>query len=170
MKAPLTLLLRDDGKFPNSRFPALVYKGVVALPPRDPASAFEQLFARNGWTGSWRNGLYTFQHYHSTAHEVLGVFSGSVRVQLGGDRGEVVTLAAGDVAVVPAGVCHMNVGSSGDFRVVGAYPTGTSPDMQYGKPRERPGADQTIARVPFPGADPVEGRRGALVTLWSRAR
>lgn len=167
---PVAHVLADDGVFPNSRFPVLVYSGAVSLPPRDPAAAFEVLFERNGWGGSsWRNGLYTVHHYHSTAHEVLGVYSGRVRVQLGGERGVVVTLSAGDVAVIPAGVAHKNLAQSGDFRVVGAYPAGTSPNMRYGKPGERPAADRDIAKLPLPPADPVQGLRGALITAWSRA-
>lgn len=166
---PAAYVLADDGVFPNSRFPALVYQGVVPLPSRDPAAAFEALFERNGWGGSsWRNGLYTVHHYHSSAHEVLGVYAGRVRVQLGGERGVAVTLSTGDVAVIPAGVAHKNVAQSGDFRVVGAYPAGTSPNMRYGKPGERPAADRDIANVPLPAADPVQGARGALITLWAR--
>jgi uncharacterized protein YjlB len=163
-------LFADDGIFPNSRLPVLVYPGAVALTGRDPAVAFEALFGRNGWGGSsWRNGLYRVHHYHSTAHEVLGVFSGKVQVQLGGPRGSVVTLSPGDVAVIPAGVAHKNVDQTADFRIVGAYPAGTSPDMNYGKAGERPGSDRRIARVALPDADPVEGQRGTLPSLWRRA-
>jgi uncharacterized protein YjlB len=92
-----------------------------------------------------------------------------VRVQLGGERGVAVTLSAGDVAVIPAGVAHKNVAQSGDFRIVGAYPEGTSPDMQYGRRGERPGTDRTIAALALPAGDPVEGPRGTLIKLWTRA-
>ena len=71
--------LRDDGVFPNSRLPLLVYRGAVRLPEHDPAATFEQLFAANGREGSWRDGIYPYHHYHSTAHEVLGVYHGSAR-------------------------------------------------------------------------------------------
>ncbi len=30
--------------------------------------------------------FFEFHHYHSTAHEVLVVYSGSAKVQLGGER------------------------------------------------------------------------------------
>jgi len=158
---PETHLFADDGVFPNSRLPVLIYRGVLATPE---ASAFERMFEANGWSSSWRNGLFSVHHYHSTAHEVLGIYSGQVTARLGGERGRSVTLAAGDVAVIPAGVAHKNDGASADFRVVGAYPLGTSPDMRYGKPGERPGSDRNIARVGVPGADPVRG--GALALLW----
>jgi uncharacterized protein YjlB len=165
---PTTHVFPDDGVFPNSRLPAIVYSAALAtLPERDPASAFEALFDRNGWGGSsWRNGLFQAHHYHSTAHEVLGVYTGRVRIHLGGPRGLVISLGAGDVVVIPAGVAHMNAGASADFRVVGAYPAGTSPDLNFGKRGERPQTDVNVARVALPTTDPVEGKAGPLLTHW----
>jgi uncharacterized protein YjlB len=155
-------LFADDGTFPNSRFPVLIYRGVLATPD---AAAFERLFEQNGWSSSWRNGLFSVHHYHSTAHEVLGIYEGRVTARLGGGGGKSVTLVAGDVVVIPAGVAHKNDGASPDFRVVGAYPIGTGPDMQYGKAGERPGTDRNIARVGIPPADPVHGG-GRIAALW----
>jgi uncharacterized protein YjlB len=160
---PEKLLFADDGVFPNSGLPVLIYRGVLATPD---AAAFERMFEANGWSSSWRNGLYSVHHYHSTAHEVLGLYGGRVNARLGGERGRSVTLAAGDVIVIPAGVAHKNDGASADFRVVGAYPVGTSPDMQYGKPGERPGTDRNITRVGLPAGDPVRGGGGAIAPLW----
>jgi uncharacterized protein YjlB len=163
---PRAELLSETAEFPNSRFPALVYAAVVTS--GDLAADFEALFAENGWTGSWRNGLYRQHHYHSTAHEVLGVYRGNVSVRLGGPSGPLVTLQAGDVAVIPAGVAHKNESQSPDFGVVGAYPAGTHPDMQYGKPGERPNTDRNIARVDRPLRDPVSGSNGPLLRFWSK--
>src|ERR1043165_3316028 len=140
---PETHVFADDGVFPNSRLPVLIYRGVLAPPD---AAAFERMFDANDWSPAWRNGLFSVHHYHSTAHEVLGIYGGQVTARLGGPRGATVTLVAGDVVVIPAGVAHKNDGASPDFRAVGAYPAGTAPDMQYGKPGERPAADRTIAR------------------------
>jgi uncharacterized protein YjlB len=151
-------LFADDGVFPNSRLPVLIYRGVLATPE---AGAFERMFDGNGWSPAWRNGLFSVHHYHSTAHEALGIYSGRVTARLGGPKGLTVTLVAGDVVVIPAGVAHKNDGASADFRVVGAYPAGTSPDMQYGKPGERPETDRNVARVAPPAGDPVHGRAAA---------
>jgi uncharacterized protein YjlB len=163
-------LLGDDGIFPNSRFPLIVYPGVMSLPVRDPASGFESLFESNRWGGSWRNGVYGFHHYHSAAHEVLGCYGGHARIQLGGENGIIVEVNRGDVVVIPAGVAHKNLASSRDFGIVGAYPFGQAPDMNYGKPGERPRADQNIAEVPLPEADPVYGAEGPLGSLWKEGR
>ena len=76
------------------------------------------------------------------------------------------TAEAGDVIVIPAGVSHKNIDQSPDFRCVGAYPKGQSPDMQYGKPGERPLTDQNIRSVPFPKTDPVFGEHGTLLEIW----
>jgi uncharacterized protein YjlB len=157
--------LGETADFPNSRLPALIYAAVVTS--GDLASRFEALFAENGWTGSWRNGLYREHHYHSTAHEALGVYRGRVSVRLGGPTGPLVTLQAGDVAVIPAGVAHKNESQSPDFAVVGAYPTGTHPDMQYGKSGERPHADRRIESLAKPLRDPVLGSEGGLTALWA---
>ena len=165
----ITHILQDDGVFPNNaRRPLLVYRSALSLPDRDPASIVEALFAANRWGGAWRNGVYGFHHYHSTAHEVLGVYGGRAEIQLGGDRGVVVLVQRGDVLVIPAGVAHKNLSPEAGLRVVGAYPAGTAPDMNYGNPAERPLADGNIERTPLPQADPVYGPDGPLSIHWGR--
>jgi len=95
----------------------------------DPAVAFEELFDRNRWPAAWRNGVYPFHHFHSNAHEALGVYSGEVTVQFGGDDGIVVTARPGDVIVLPAGTGHKRLAWKGALGIVGAYPAGQHPDM-----------------------------------------
>ena len=163
----ITKLLLDDGTFPNNdKLPLLVYKNAIPIPDQNPAAAIERIFRENRWGGSWRNGIYSYHHYHSTAHEVLGIYGGKVRVQLGGPKGIIIEGKSGDVIIIPAGVAHKNLGSSSDFRCVGAYPPGQSWDMNYGKHGERPKADQNILKVPLPKTDPVYGDKGALITEW----
>ena len=167
---PSTHHLSDDGRFPNSPLPVLVYEAAVEPATHDLAHGFESLFKDHGWTPSWRDGIYPRHHYHSTAHEALGVFRGSARVQLGGDSGIVVAVKAGDVLVIPAGVAHRRVDATKDFACVGAYPEGTAPDSLYGKPNERPAADRNIEALALPHADPVEGKSGPLASVWARAQ
>ncbi len=88
-------------------------------------------------------------------------------MQFGGATGVLVTVKAGDVIIIPAGVAHRNVGSSHDFGVVGAYPAGQNWDMNYGKANERPEVDKNIARVPLPHKDPIFGAGGPLIQHWS---
>lgn len=155
---------KDDGIFPNSRLPLVLYRMAVKLAGHDPAAVFEQVFAANHWLGGWRDGIYLVHHYHSTAHEVLGVYRGSARVELRGERGVVHDLGPGDVIIIPAGVAHKNLGSTGDFGVVGVYPQGQNPDMNYGRPGERPRTVSNISRVALPKAD--FGIAGPLMEKW----
>src|SRR5579862_5565692 len=76
----------DDGTVPNSQLPLIVYRAVLDTGP-DAAAVCERRFAANGWSGGWRGGIYPYHHYHSTAHEALGVVRGSARVRLGGYAG-----------------------------------------------------------------------------------
>ena len=164
---PTAHLLRDDGVIPNHpTYPLLHYPSAVDLAGRDPASAFEILFNRNDWSNSWRNGVYPFPHYHAAAHEVLGVFSGSARIQLGGSSGVIAEVQPGDVVAIPAGVGHKNLGSSNRFGVVGAYPPGQNPDIQRGEPIEQNWVREAIAKVPRPKTDPVYGTNGPMLLLW----
>jgi uncharacterized protein YjlB len=160
--------LADDGTFPNnSKLPLMLYQGVLRLPKAGAAALIEELLEGNQWEGAWRNGIFTYHHYHSVAHEVLAVYSGSAKVQFGGPNGITQNFALGDVVVIPAGVAHKNLGASDDFRVIGAYPPGQEPDMCCGKPGERPQADENIRRVPKPKSDPVFGPSGPLIERWA---
>lgn len=162
-------LLRPDGDIPNHpRWPLLVYPKAVELSAPDPAVVFEELFAHNRWTGSWRNGIYGFHHYHSNAHEVLGIYSGEATVQFGGEGGVTVTARPGDVIVLPAGTGHKKLRSSGRLGVVGAYPAGHHPDVHTAERAGAKDAAQVVAAVPLPECDPVYGPRGPLFDHWRK--
>ncbi|WP_420147822.1 cupin domain-containing protein [Spirosoma sp.] len=163
---PETFLFKDDGKIPNSKYPLLLYRKAFQATGSAGALGLEEHFAANNWTNSWRNGVFTYHHYHSTTHEVLGVYSGSALLQLGGEKGEKVRVQAGDIVVIPAGVGHKKLESSADFGVVGAYPDGRNYDTLRGEPGERPQADKNIAAVPLPATDPFLGKRGGLGDFW----
>lgn len=164
MSGPETHFFEDGGGIPNSALPVLVYHGIQEA---GVAPSCEELFARNGWMGAWRDGIYPFHHFHSTAHEVLGVVSGSAHVVLGGPGGSRLEVAPGDVLVLPAGTGHCNAGASGALLVIGAYPDGMSWDLRRGDPAEREEVLANIRAVPLPRSDPVQGEGGALLDLWS---
>jgi uncharacterized protein YjlB len=166
---PKQLTFKDDGIFPNSVLPLLLYERALIIEANDPASFVEQRFAENNWTNSWRDGVYTFPHYHSTSHEVLGVYSGAATLRLGGKHGRNVEVRAGDVIVIPAGVAHQNIGAGDDFGVVGAYPDGREWDLLRGLPGERPKADHNIAALPTPENDAIYGAEGPLRRTWKDA-
>ncbi|MDB5365446.1 MAG: cupin [Rhodospirillales bacterium] len=166
-RQPATLLLDAAGWIPNSPArPALIWSGAVQAD--DLATAFETRFAGNGWTNSWRDGIYEYHHFHSTAHEVLGLARGRVHLQLGGPHGPVRSLGPGDVVVVPAGVGHRNVGSSADLLVVGAYAGGRDFDLCR-EDSDRAKVRANLKSLPDPATDPLDGAEGALVALWTKA-
>lgn len=164
----MALRFEEDGAFPNNpELPALVYCGALHLSEAgDPAAVLERVFAANGWSSGWRDDVYAYHHYHSTAHEVLGCYAGRARVQIGGPNGAEVEITQGDVLVLPAGVSHKKLESSEDFCVVGCYAGGRRYDMMYGHGDERPAADDRIRCCPLPEADPVYGFDGPLTRHW----
>jgi uncharacterized protein YjlB len=168
-RSAMTLRFKDDGIVPNHpRWPLIVYRSAIQLrEDLDPAAIIEDVFRRNGWGRSWRNGIYDYVHYHSRIHEVLGVARGSATVQFGGQRGRRLKLRAGDVAILPAGTGHRCITASSDFLVVGAYPpSGTYDECTTSEDHKR--AVKTVRRIPRPRRDPIYGTRGPLVSVWKK--
>jgi uncharacterized protein YjlB len=145
----------------NPDLPVLLYR--AALQELD-WSDFETAFAANGWTGIWRDGVFDFQHYHSGAHEVLGVASGDAELLIGGVGGHVFHVVKGDCLILPAGTGHQNLGASPDFEIVGAYPKDQYADIQTAAPTQA--MQTTISTLPIPDTDPVFGSNGGVLEYW----
>lgn len=163
-----TYHLIDDGSIPNNpSLPLLVYEQAL---PEDKmgSSSCKQFLSQHGWAGAWLNGIYDYHHYHSTAHEVLAVISGSAEVIFGGPEGVILEVSASDVAVLPAGTGHCLSSGSSNFRVVGAYPDGQNWDMCTGLSNERPKVLENIRNVSLPEKDPVTGKETPLLKYWNK--
>jgi uncharacterized protein YjlB len=132
------------------------------------ADSCEELLASNGWLPDWRDGIFSFHHFHSIAHEALGIVAGTATVMLGGPSGRSFEIGQGDVLVLPAGTGHCNQGSSDELLVIGAYPNGMPWDLRRGDPAEHDEVVANIHAVPLPDADPIEGPSGPLTELWRR--
>ena len=168
MKQPQTLFFPSSEWVPNHPFlPVLVYRDVFDGAEKDPARAFEKRFHDTGWQGIWRDGVFSYQHYHVGAHEVLGVAAGKAELLIGGPGGTALDVGPGDCLVLPAGTGHMRLNGSDDFLVVGAYPPGQHADIET--QAATPGELKIIAGLPVPGRDPLYGADGPLVTLWREA-
>jgi uncharacterized protein YjlB len=165
------VMFKDDGIIPNHPcWALLVYRGAVSLPANlDPAAIMEDLFDENGWSDSWRNGIYDYVHYHSRIHEVLGIARGQGKVRFGRNKGKTVELKAGDVAILPAGTGHQCLTASSDFLVVGAYPPSGTYD-ECTKSEDHGRALKTIPKVGRPRKDPVYGTKGPLLSIWKPGR
>jgi uncharacterized protein YjlB len=161
--APEQVLLKANGWMPNNEhLPVLLYRAVFQG-EREMTAKLEALIQRHGWEPQWRNGIYPFHHYHSTAHEVLAVGAGQASIILGGEGGREFTLRAGDIAVLPCGTGHCRVSASADFLVSGAYGLRQQWDLRREAPTSP--ARARMRHLPFPAKDPV----GAdLSRYWKR--
>jgi uncharacterized protein YjlB len=159
-------IIPENGPFPNNpRLPVLIYKGILELPDKDGEKAVKQIFEGNKWGNVWTDSIFDYHHFHSIAHEVLGICAGSCNVMLGGPGSRRFSLEKGDVIIIPAGVAHKNLGSSDDFKCVGAYPGGADYDIKKGSPEEKAQAQENIKKVSLPEKDPVYGK-GPLQNYW----
>jgi uncharacterized protein YjlB len=171
-RLPKEYRFKESGLVPNHpSWPLVHYRSVVRFAKGiDPAALFEDLFKRNGWADSWRNGVYDYLHYHSRIHEVMGVARGSAVVQFGGVSGRKLRVKAGDVVILPAGTGHQLVSASKDFLVVGAYPaTGTYDVCKPGEKAYEKSV-KSVPRVPQPRKDPVYAKEGTLLALWKKRK
>jgi len=158
----------DDGTFPNNEhLPVVVYQHALQISNPDLAEKdLNEVLQQHQWHHPWRGGIQDVHHYHSTAHEVLAVISGTVKLLIGGPSGATVNMSQGDVIIIPAGVAHKCEEASADFECVGAYPLDQLFDMNYGHVDERSRARENILQVPLPAADPIYGADGPLNFHW----
>lgn len=159
--APEQLTFADDGRIPNTSLATLLFRSQGLDPGLDRetvAQQFASIFAANGWTPSWRGGVYPYHHYHSIAHEAFGALSGWGRLRLGGEAGREVEIRAGDALVLPAGTGHCSLETSNDFLLLAAYPQDqTELDLLRADPAEHDAAVARIQQVSRPERDPLGG-------------
>jgi uncharacterized protein YjlB len=162
------IVLKRNKNFPNSKLPVLIYRNAINLPAqKNKAAAIAQkIFIKNGWSNSWKNGIYDYHHYHSTTHECMAVCMGAAFVILGGPSGKRVKLNLGDVLVIPVGVGHKCATKTSDFLCVGAYPGGKDYDIKLGNAEEYKEACKRINNISLPENDPVFGEQGYLKSFW----
>jgi len=159
MRSPKKLYFDKGPDVPNNRLPALLFRSVLPSSTAEKARLFRNAFRQNRWVGVWTDTIYDYTHYHSNAHEVLGIAEGKVTLKLGGENGRVFRLKAGDMLIIPAGVGHRRIGENEGLKVVGAYPRGQS---HYDMKR----VGRAVPRIPVPDMDPFYGEDGPVVRSW----
>ncbi len=70
--------------------------------------------------------------------------------------------------IIPAGVAHKRISSTGGLGVVGAYPRGQQPDMCRAAEASCARGAAQAARVPVPARDPVHGAGGPMCERWAQ--
>jgi uncharacterized protein YjlB len=160
MKAPKKIYFQKANDVPNSQLPVLVFRSALPQQLARKAEVFRKTFKSHGWKGVWTDTIYDYTHFHSNAHEVLGIAEGKVALKLGGSSGRIFHLKAGDVVVLPAGTGHGRIGSDEGLKVVGAYPAGQERYDIKRKGKKTP-------NVPLPHTDPLSGIHGALAKIWA---
>ena len=161
-----TFYFKDDGIVPNNALPVILYQKVTDA--EDCSAWLEHRFRENLWLNNWRDIILPYDHFHSNTHEVLGLGRGSVSLKIGGTNGIILSLSAGDVVILPAGVGHYSVSEHTDYEFVGGYPNGAEWDLKTGlEPGERAQILQSISTVEMPELDPIFGQEGLLFEKWA---
>jgi uncharacterized protein YjlB len=146
------IYMKDDGTFPNnSDCPLILYQHAFQGSGQEATKAIR----KSGWTDPWAWGVYPFHHYHSTAWELLLCVSGNAQIQLGGPTGPTLEVKSGDLILVPPGFAHKQVTASGDFTLLGSYPSPVHIDTLRGAPTEA--QRKSISECQVPSKDPVFG-------------
>lgn len=166
-----THLFESDGIVPNSRLPVVVYRQAVraiGAPIMVVKDALRPIAAAHSWHLDWveEDAVYSYLHYHSTAHELLLVLEGRAILRIGGTQGLDFELVAGDAIAIPAGVAHQRVRVGTTFIVAGFYPIGQTWDLLRGLPEEYAAAKRNIGNLALPIADPLYGPQGPLTKEW----
>lgn len=170
---------------PNSPHPLLHYPGLLdhlQIAPDRPEEIHDRFHA-NGWQTQWiyRYGPTQPSHYHSHAHEVMAVLSGTATIRFGvadvsadldtnaHEAGGVEVLAkAGDVFVLPAGTAHKTFDTTpGDFALL---TPGDGHRVEAGDVRGALAAVRVRDGFVMMGAYPVDGGEWDFAVGGDRGR
>lgn len=156
------------GGIPNNRLPVLRVTGVRQAQGEPGADWLQRQFEGNDWGNCWRWRVYSYPHFHSNTHEVLGCYRGHARLQLGGPEGPELEMGAGELLLLPAGTGHCALAHSADFAVVGGYPQGREPDLWRGHEAEEEleQARRCSETVPIPLRGPIGGGEVDILGSW----
>jgi len=146
---------------PNSPLPVVLIRSALTPNVSAKGRRFREAFRRRGWTGIWADTVYDYTHFHSNAHEVLGIAKGKVTVfweaPKADDSGSRLAICSG---FLPAWDIA-GFGEATGLKVIGAYPPGQSHFTMKRKGR-------AVPRVRLPDTDPFYGPAGPLTRCWTK--
>ena len=170
----MTHRFADDGSIPNNpALPLVLYRGGIDLAGSpDPEQVIEKTFGANGWGNMWRNGIYPYAHYHSMIHEAMAIARGRATVRFGGENGQDIEIAPGDVVILPAGTGHQFLTQTRDLVVIGAYPPSGKYNLCRGSKAEHAKALASIRkcrrrrRIRCSGRRTADGVVAGMISGW----
>jgi len=146
---------KPDDSIPNNILPVIIHKTESSVKGDNLADLLEFTFTKNGWTNTWRWGMYDYHHFHSNTFEVVAVFKGNATIQIGGDEGLKLDIEVGDVILLPPGTGHKCLVHSPDFTLIGAYPNGIEPDLHRSYAANKEGIIENIGNVKMYEVEPI---------------
>lgn len=151
----------------HQELPVLIYGGVLSG-EFNIEQTFDRVFSENAWDDSHRRQISRSDHFHSDAHEALGVVRGYALLKIGGPSGKEVELREGDLILLPVGTAHRMITSSSNFQAISAYPGGQE-NKELVIAEAGPLATdlaQAVKATPRPKTDPCFGHSGPLFDFW----
>ncbi|KAF2722200.1 hypothetical protein K431DRAFT_284146 [Polychaeton citri CBS 116435] len=156
---------------PNSPYPLIHYRNLLADPSSRRLSTINALYAGNGWQTQWifRYGATQRAHYHSATHECMAVLSGTATIRFGAgdtdadmeanthgaafepDCGVEVRAEAGDVFIIPAGVSHKTFDTKGPDGEESVFRLLTPGDGHKLDVAEEDGVSEALDRIQLTG-------------------
>ena len=73
VKTPIKLFFTIRRDVPNSTLPVLVFRVSALISWARQSPEVPETFSKHSWTGIWTDTIYDYTHFHSNAHEVLGI-------------------------------------------------------------------------------------------------
>ena len=167
MKSSLIKINQQPPLLP-SILSVVLYEDVFCPSLDDLTSSFAELFSTNQWQNIWVDGVFSYDHYHVKAYEVLGCARGWIKLQLGGEGGKEILMRKNQAVLLPKGISHKRLTASEDLIIVGAYPQGEHPDLNTVEQKNYEKHRSYFKEAPLPSTDPITATKNPSINTWEK--